>query len=609
MGSAPTAPAMRRVAIYGRVSTEHEAQLSAFENQQVWYEGIAHQHEEWAIVDRYYDEGITGTAAKKRPAFMRMLADARQGKFDLIVTREVCRFARNTVDTLTVTRELSKLGIEVYFIQDNIWTMDGDGELRLTIMATLAQEESRKISERVRAGQKISREKGVLYGTGNILGYDRVEGTYQINPEQAYTVRKIFELYDQGWGYKRICAELVRLGCKNAHGNVEWKVDRIGRILRNATYKGYIGYNKSHSDGYLTQKRVNHRDEEFTYCKGNFEPIVSEELWDRCAALREKKSAKQRGEDGRLRKFGRKEPQSVWCTKLRCSCGSSFRRFLWHKNADGRKTYGYECYRQKREVSKKYLDAHGLDGSYICHTKSIPFWHIDLMALCVFRAVWSNQKNAVLLACKMLEECSVQDKQQTSDMREAFQAQVARLEQKQEGLRGMCAMGDIIREEFLRDNQKIQAEIHQLQERIDDLTKASACPSLGLDMAEIKRTLNRWVDFSGPTISEELIDQFILQVVVVDEDTFNWTLDLSSHSAGERHPRPSEIALQRYRERHSSLDSDSAPVDTILSRHIIDPQTILSIQVTREEAETYCHSIGMKFFGKKWRDKTVLISV
>ena len=609
MGSAPTAPAMRRVAIYGRVSTEHEAQLSAFENQQVWYEGIAHQHEEWAIVDRYYDEGITGTAAKKRPAFMRMLADARQGKFDLIVTREVCRFARNTVDTLTVTRELSKLGIEVYFIQDNIWTMDGDGELRLTIMATLAQEESRKISERVRAGQKISREKGVLYGSGNILGYDRVDGTYQINPEQAYTVRKIFELYDQGWGYKRICAELVRLGCKNAHGNVEWKVDRIGRILRNATYKGYIGYNKSHSDGYLTQKRVNHRDEEFTYCKGNFEPIVSEELWDRCAALREKKSAKQRGEDGRLRKFGRKEPQSVWCTKLRCSCGSSFRRFLWHKNADGRKTYGYECYRQKREVSKKYLDAHGLDGSYICHTKSIPFWHIDLMALCVFRAVWRNQKDAVLLACQMLEECSGQDKEQTSDMREAFQVQVARLEQKQEGLRGMCAMGDITREEFLRDNQKIQAEIHQLQERIDDLTKASACPSLGLDMAEIKRTLNRWVDFSGPTISEELIDQFILQVVVVDEDTFNWTLDLSSHSAGERHPRPSEIALQQYRERHSSLDSDSASVDTILSRHITDPQTILSIQVTREEAETYCHSIGMKFFGKKWRDKTVLISV
>ena len=134
-------------------------------------------------------------------------------------------------------------------------------------MATLAQEESRKISERVRAGQQISREKGVLYGTGNILGYDRVNGTYVINPEQAYVVQKIFQLYADGWGYKRICAELIRLGCKNAHGEAEWKLDRIGRILRNATYKGYIGYNKSHSDGYLTQKRINHRDEDFVYVK------------------------------------------------------------------------------------------------------------------------------------------------------------------------------------------------------------------------------------------------------------------------------------------------------------------------------------------------------
>ena len=211
---------VRRVAIYGRVSTEHEAQLSAFENQQAWYEGVAHQHPEWLIVERYYDEGTTGTAAKKRPEFMRMIGDAHGGKFDLIVTREVCRFARNTVDTLTVTRELSRIGVEVYFIQDNIWTMDGDGELRLTLMATLAQEESRKISERVLAGQQISRERGVLYGTGNILGYDRVGGTYVINPEQAYTVQKIFALYADGWGYRRICAELVRLGCKNAHGEV-----------------------------------------------------------------------------------------------------------------------------------------------------------------------------------------------------------------------------------------------------------------------------------------------------------------------------------------------------------------------------------------------------
>ena len=151
---------VRKTVFYGRVSTEHEAQLSALENQIQWYDDQAKRHPNWDVLDKYIDEGITGTQAKKRPSFLQMLEDAKAGKFDLIVTREVCRFARNTVDTLVTTRQLKNLGIEVYFVEDNIWTMDGDGELRLTIMATLAQEESRKVSERVKAGQHISREQG-----------------------------------------------------------------------------------------------------------------------------------------------------------------------------------------------------------------------------------------------------------------------------------------------------------------------------------------------------------------------------------------------------------------------------------------------------------------
>ena len=195
----------RTVVFYGRVSTEHEAQLSALENQMQWYSDQAKYHPNWNVIDRYIDEGITGTQAKKRPSFLRMIEDAKSGKFDLIVTREVCRFARNTVDTLNFTRELKNIGVEVYFVEDNIWTMDGDGELRLSLMATLAQEESRKVSERVKAGQRISRENGVLYGSGNILGYDRKPGeTYTINPEQAETVRIIFELYSKGYGEKKV---------------------------------------------------------------------------------------------------------------------------------------------------------------------------------------------------------------------------------------------------------------------------------------------------------------------------------------------------------------------------------------------------------------------
>ena len=504
----------RRVAIYGRVSTEHEAQVNAMENQKAWYEGIAQQHPEWSIVGRYFDEGITGTAAQKRPAFMQMLEDARLRKFDLLITREVCRFARNVVDTLSITRELAQINVEVYFIQDNIRTMDGDGELRLSLMATLAQEESRKISERVLAGQKISRQKGVLYGTGNILGYDRVNGTYVINPEQAYVVRKIFELYAAGMGYSKICAELIRLGCKNAHGDVKWTMERIGRILRNATYKGYIGYNKSHSDGYLSQKRVNHRDEAFEYIKGNFEPIVSEELWNRCEEIRLQKGVKLLDNNGATRKFGRKEPQSIWTSKLRCSCGSAFRRFLWHSNQNGKKTYGYECYRQKREVSRRYLEAHGLDTSQICTSKSIPYWHIDLMAQKVFQAVWKDRKDAVLLACQMIEECAVQQSSQSSAVLDGLQSRADKLKVRLKRLREIYADGDISREEFLSDSQQLHSELEHLKQQIQDLSNKDSAADPIIDLKKIQSILNQWIDLSAPVIPDALVDQFILQVVV-----------------------------------------------------------------------------------------------
>ena len=141
----------RKVAIYARVSTEHKEQLEALENQLDWYRPFLEYHKEWEVVERYIDRGITGTSATKRPQFMQMIRDAKKHKFDLILTREVSRFARNTVDTLQYTRELKAIGVEVFFINDNIKTFDGDGELRLTIMATLAQDESRKTSVRVKA--------------------------------------------------------------------------------------------------------------------------------------------------------------------------------------------------------------------------------------------------------------------------------------------------------------------------------------------------------------------------------------------------------------------------------------------------------------------------
>jgi DNA invertase Pin-like site-specific DNA recombinase len=172
-----------------------------------------------------------------------MMDDARAGKFDLIVTREVCRFARNTVDTLMATRELKNINVEVFFVEDNIWTLDGDGELRLTIMATLAQDESRKISERVKAGQQVSRMNKTLYGYGNILGYKRVGNTYVIDPEQAETVRMIYRWYLQGYGMRAIIGKLIENKRRCVNGLIKWDTTKVSRVLHNATYMGYIGYN------------------------------------------------------------------------------------------------------------------------------------------------------------------------------------------------------------------------------------------------------------------------------------------------------------------------------------------------------------------------------
>mgnify|MGYP003427120983 FL=1 len=313
----------RNVVFYGRVSTEHEAQISALENQMQWYDDIAKRFPNWTVVDRYIDEGITGTQAKKRPAFMKMIEDSKTKKFDLVVTREVCRFARNTVDTLTHTRALRNLGIEVFFVDDNIWTMDGDGELRLTLMATLAQEESRKVSERVRAGQRISRENGMLYGNGNILGYERVSNTYIINKEQSETVKMIFDLYEDGNGGMKIANALTENKRKNSSGAVRWSYGNIIRIITNATYKGCICYNKSQSNGFLEQKRILNPDRDsYVHIKGDFEPIITDEQWERCnALLKLKKQPTYVDRNGKEVSTGRTLSSDIWTNKLRCTCG------------------------------------------------------------------------------------------------------------------------------------------------------------------------------------------------------------------------------------------------------------------------------------------------
>lgn len=569
----------RQIVYYGRVSTEHEAQLEALEKQMQWYEDQTKYHPNWIVVGRYIDEGITGTLAKKRPAFMQMIEDAKQRKFDLIVTREVCRFARNTVDTLVLTRELRNYGVEVYFVSDNIWTMDGDGELRLTIMATLAQEESRKISERVRAGQAISRENGVLYGNGNIIGYDRVGGTYVINPEQAETIRTIFELYAQGLGQKELVNELTRRGCKDGNGNVKWSCVKISRILRNATYMGYVCYNKSKVNNFLEKKRIKNLDEDtFILKKGDFEPIVSEALWRLCERIRKGRIQKYQMPSGEERRRGTRIPQHLWVKKLRCRCGSGYNRFKWRVLQNGTPIYGYQCNYRTQNPAKSFVEKNHLAGQKSCDAISICEWKLDLMAKQIFDQLWGDQREAVLKACKMVESCMLAAAMQSDVGKAELQSKADKLEQRILNLGQMRADGELTKEQYRKLYAQATKELEALQEKMGGQPNEQE-KSSGFDLDKIKKGLSQMVDISTPKISEELIEEFVEVVTPIENHHYRWKMNFGENKAAQ--------------ERSNLLEPENPPV--------------LAFTIDFEAARKfrYANSMPTQFRKRDWNDLTV----
>ena len=278
-----------RVAAYARVSTDKDDQANSFESQKKYFEEYIANQDDCELVEIYSDEGITGTMTNNRNGFNRMISDAMSGKIDYIITKEVSRFARNTVDVLKITRELKEIGVGVYFAIDNINTLDSDGELRLSLMASLAQEESRKTSERVKWGQKRQMEKGVVFGR-RMLGYDVKEGKLILIEEEKPIVQLIFHKYlNEGKGTHIIARELKEAGIKplDPDGTSKYKNDWsntvILRILRNEKYVGDLCQKKTYTKNYLDhKKRYNRGEEEMVYIKDHHPEIaiISREMWD-----------------------------------------------------------------------------------------------------------------------------------------------------------------------------------------------------------------------------------------------------------------------------------------------------------------------------------------
>lgn len=527
---------VRNTVFYGRVSTEHEAQLSALENQMQWYEDQAKFHSNWVVLDKYIDEGITGTQAKKRPAFLQMLKDAKEGKFDLIVTREVCRFARNTVDTLVTTRELKNLGIEVYFVEDNIWTMDGDGELRLTIMATLAQEESRKVSERVKAGQHISRNNGVIYGNGNILGYDRIGDKYVINEEQAETVKMIFDMYlNEGIGATKIANELSRRRRVAASGQIKWTSSNVSRVLGNPTYMGYMAYGKSFSNNYLEQKRVNnHNSDTYMYVKADFEPIVTEEEWYKCEEIRKRRRRELNIPMIRKTPFGeekvtgpRKESSDKWNSKLRCACGARFRKNRWHKNKNKDWSYGYQCYNQLNNGSAKKRREQGLDDTGFCGMQMIADWKLEVMCKYIIEEIWKDRNEAIKQACEILKECYQVDIDKQAENIE-FQKKIEKIKSKIDTLIDMRIEGDISSEEYRNRRKQLEEELEQYEIKLkEQISDEGTVLKDGLNWDRIHATLEKVIDISTPKVDNKLVEKFVSRIVPQGNNRFTWFINLS----------------------------------------------------------------------------------
>ena len=292
-----------RVTDYARVSTDHLEQKKSLQNQVEHFEQYIKENPNWTYVKGYVDDGITGTSDVKRDNFMKMIEDARSGKFDLIVTKEISRFSRNTLDSIKYTRELLSYGVAVLFVNDNINTAMPDSELRLTIMASMAQDEIRRLSERVKFGMNRAIERGEILGNDLLYGYkkDKDTGVLNIIEEEAKVVRRIYELYAvEELTLSKIVKTLNSEGLKTCQGK-KWCISTISRMIENPKYKGYYCARKSEIVDYMTKKiKYFEKDDWVIYeDKTRIPPIIDEDLWDRAnnRLISRKKAFSERKED------------------------------------------------------------------------------------------------------------------------------------------------------------------------------------------------------------------------------------------------------------------------------------------------------------------------
>lgn len=450
---------MTKVASYCRVSTDRDDQANSFESQCRYFKEYIDRQPDWELYQVYADEGITGTSTKKRAAFNQMIADARQGKFQLILTKEVSRFSRNILDTISYTRELKALGVGVLFMNDGISTLEPDAELRLSIMGSLAQEESRKTSTRVKWGQTRRMEQGVVFGR-SLLGYDVKDGSMSVNSEGAEIVRLIFYKYGvEKKGTTVIARELREAGYRTHSGSVKWAPGHIVKILKNEKYVGDLVQKKTITPDYLSHaKKYNHGEEELVVIRDHHEPIIDRELWD--TVQRELKKRNRNGELG-----AGHSNRYVFSGKIKCGeCGASF---VARKKArkDGSLYRRWSCYTATSEGLKR-RDPQGNEvgcdiGRLLREELALDILRQSLAALRMDREeIIRNVTALALEAIQMGEEGN-------ADRAEELEYEISQLNKKKADVLDAFFSGQITKEEMRLVSRRYDGELEALQKRLE----------------------------------------------------------------------------------------------------------------------------------------------
>lgn len=492
-----------RVTFYARVSSDTDEQLNSLDNQIAYYETFIKKNAAWTFVPGYIDEGLSGISTKKRKHFNEMIADAKEGIFDLIITKEISRFARNTLDSLQYTRELLSFGVGVFFQNDNINTLDEDAELRLTIMSSIAQDELRKLSSRVKFGHQQAIKSNVVLGNSRIFGYLKDAKRLVIDETQAPMVRELFRLYATGeYSMKQLEKIFYNQGYRNYNGNKIAHTTMSG-IISNPKYKGYYVGNKVRIVDMFTKKQKFLPPEEWVMFKdetGEIVPaIVSEELWDKANEV-----LSRRSEDVKSRQ-GICNHANLLTGKLYCThCGAAYYR-RESKGKDGK-------------VNSKWVCSNKINsGKDAC--PSFPIYEDEIKP--ILFEVFSETRVDVEALIKTYQEMfrSIEADDETAKQIEEQKHIIELATQKKNKLLELVTIGAVTTTNFKAMTDNCDREIAEAQASIAGLEEELFTQEeYRRHMAEVKARLEAAVkDASTGMITNEFVAQYIDKIFVTSE--------------------------------------------------------------------------------------------